>query len=402
MMSERRALLDPEMYKISEEDSQDEEVLASYTEDALKLGIAGAGDDVSNGNIALGVSRHSRFSWNSGGGRYSRHDDSLAAWEYSGDLSTSQFNPSKLRIVHGLSSGRHGNHYQQHSKSSGAGSSTSSTTIRIVTNNATNGEEQDNSVDWPETSTNSDSCLSGDELARRGDTDLSRKGHTPSHTTTTRFHGVNSNKFLGRTYFGDHLQSNHNTNEEDEVVASSTAGSYHCSSTNSRRAPNSRPQPEFQNRSKQFQKRPRRRSARNARENDVSTSGSDCSDIHDDDDGSSSGSGSSSSCTDCLNSTGATGRRASHRHHHSHRRNASSSEVEEYDSSYSESSYGDEGEDDEEYDDYYDDDNEANECFDDIVKFLYVNMIFKRFNFKNTDYWIIILLYFFTPSQKRW
>lgn len=380
-MGERRALLDPEMYKISEEDSQDEEVLASYTEDALKLGgVSGGGgpDDVSNGNFGDGVAggRHSRSSWNTR--RDQHHDVDVDFWNYSGS-SSSQFNPSKLRFVqqqqHGLSS----NKYNYHGKTSIVSGG-----VRVVTNNSTgksieenqhsrsrhHSHDYDNNVDWPESSTNSDSYISGDE--RRGDRSAisSNTASNPAATKST-FNAIDNEKFLSKTYFGDHIRHRRGVGEGAENDGESR--SYPHPSQNASASSTQQQQVQSENnhsRPKQFQKRSSRRPRHGSRNVNESTSGSDCSD---DGDGSSSSCG--SDCEDCIRSTSGNGGEH-HRHHHHGRRGRrhvnSSSEVEEYDSSYSDdSSYDDEdGErDDDEYNDYYDEDEE-NECFDDIVKFL--------------------------------
>lgn len=378
-MGERRALLDPEMYKISEEDSQDEEVLASYTEDALKLGGVGGGggpDDISNGNVAGG--RHSRSSWNTR--RDQHHDVDVDFWNYTGS-SSSQFTPSKLRFVqqqqHGLSS----NKYNYHGKTSIVSGG-----VRVVTNNSTgksiddnqhfssrhHSHEYDNNVDWPESSTNSDSYVSGDD--KRGDRSaISNNTASNSSTTKITFNAIDNEKFLSKTYFGDHMRHRRGVGEGAENDEDSRdyplVRSQHTPASSSSTQQQQQVQSENSHcRPKQFQKRSSRRPLHGNRNVNESTSGSDCSD---DGDGSSSSS-CGSACEDCLRATNGG---EHHRRHHGRggRRHVnSSSEVEEYDSSYSdESSYDDEdGEgDDDDYEDYYDEDEE-NECFDDIVKFL--------------------------------
>lgn len=315
MMGERRALLDPEMYKISEEDSQDEEVLSSGNGHKPEGGV--------NGNPA-GAGSSSQ--WRPRGSGYDssawlseQGDDCEEVLSFPGNHVSSSFCPSEFRIGHGV----HHQHLKQRSTAMRSG-------MRDY-------DDNENSLDWPDTSTNSDSYESDREGKKLAKEFQSAKIEERPQS---------------KTYFGDHL-ANHQPPLESNTVTEASA----CV------LPRTFPA--------KFGRRPKPKSR--THERDLSTSGSDYSEHEQtqcENSGSSTTGSSSDECTDCVHSSVT---RRYHSHSHSRPRRTSSSEVEEYDSSYSDSSseqnpmdYYDE----EDNTGYSDSDNEWTEYFENPNKLL--------------------------------
>lgn len=364
-MSERRALLDTEMYKISEEDSQDEEVLsagglASYTEDLLRLGARGRDDITTTQFRGAGGPwktttsiEHDFMSgvsscWTSegaGNNNYAFHHPSYPVQETSTSFSSAMHRfgggnvgSSRYKILKGVPPPPSSVHPDS--------SKNSKQTSHFAS-------EPGENVDWPETSTNSDSCLSGEERKP------SKKKQGASGSGI-----ANSSKFLSKTYFGDHIvkQVSNERSEENSLNVQN-----HADLQNSNYQMQTDNRYGHQNQRRNYQSRSRRTRAhhhhRQPSANNQESSGSNCSDDNSDDDECD-----RSPCADCMS---ASNRRSGSGTGHLGRGDVgdtSSEEGDDYESSYSdESSYGDE---EDVYDDFYDDEDEACEYFDDIVRFL--------------------------------
>ncbi|CAL8084684.1 unnamed protein product [Orchesella dallaii] len=353
-MCERRALLDAEMYKISEEDSQDEEVLsarglAGYTEEVLKLGGPDPANNNKNGNnnYRWSYSIHQKLSTSSGPGGITINENyALDPHDYPQSMPQSSSTSSFSSAMHKFTSGSLSlSKYKilegppslptKLSFHSGGVRRSDSSHHQSSLGTIPDGDN----LDWPETSTNSDSCLSSDDKV----VNRSNKLGPPRE----------SDKYLPRTYFGDHVKR---LGEHEEPP-------------NSRKNQN---QNHNHNRNSYPRSRRRRQHSHHhnyhgRHRNGDSSSGSDSESVC--------SGGSSSPCADCVSSGQLkTTKRQSNQvasdndHGHLNRRRhdtMTSSEGEDYEdeSSYSDSSCGDD------YRDYYDDEDEQ-EYFDDIVKFV--------------------------------
>jgi len=230
-MSDRRALLDPDMYKISEEDSQDEEVLSGTSVQVANIEISASNGTFHHEDVETPASIHHRFP--------------LAA---STSSLFSMYNSNKFKLLDGhFTKGRSAN--KSNAPSFFKNSHISQTNI---TTSAL--PESRENVEWPNSSSNSSDSEedSSQTYSSEDDTNINRRTITThrnqKHKHHRRMNSANNNTTSHSAEFVRH--AGHLGDAESDEGALTTSDSEESCSTcspcatpiewNDRRVPRSR------------------------------------------------------------------------------------------------------------------------------------------------------------------